>query len=117
MWSGNTLSRKGQIDAGKPLANVIWGQVRKNIEGVLLIGDLNRPISKPNPSHDIKLLLKYMEEQDVVLLNNRKTFTPLLYSDHYAIEVNLMMEILMKKKSGNKPIINFLNSEGWENYA
>ena len=42
---------------------------------------------------------------------------PLKYSDHFAIEVNMKMAITQGKKKGNKPVINYHNKEGWENYA
>ena len=42
---------------------------------------------------------------------------PRKYTDHYSIIVNLRMKVLMKKRSGNKPVINYNNIEVWDNYA
>ena len=40
---------------------------------------------------------------------------PKLYADHYSIEVN--KEFHKKKKQGNKPVMNYSNKAGWDNYS
>ena len=47
-------------------------RVRERGEGVLLLVYLNRPNSAKKLSHDTKLLPKYIDEEDVVLLNNTR---------------------------------------------
>ena len=44
-------------------------------EEVIIMGDLNRPLQLPNPSHGTKLLLDWERTGQVKILNNRHVHT------------------------------------------